>query len=519
MSAAAARRRVPCAARSSRPRSRVARSWCCRWSGCWSGRPGRALPARLTAPGVRDGAAAVAGLARPWPPRCRLAARRAAGLAAGPGRVPRPVAAAGAGDPAAGAAAGGRRRGAAARARPARPGRAAGCTTTFGITLPFTTAGGRGRRDVRGDAVPGGQPSRARCAPPTPGSRRPRPPSAPAAGRRSAGSRCRWSRPASRPARCCAGPGRWASSARRSPSPATSRARRRPCRWPSTWRWRPTPTAAIALSPGAAGRCRWPSLLALRDRWLAAGRGDRHVSLDARPCGVRPAATVHGWTSTLDGAPTARWSRVLGPNGAGKTTLLRALAGLLPLDGGRIELDGEVSTTPAAGISCRRSGAGRRGVPGLPALPAPDRARQRRVRAARRGDPPGGGRAAAPPSGWSGSGSPTSADRRPRQLSGGQAQRVALARALAGRPRAAAARRAAGRARRPHPADVRGRAAPPPRRLRGRAVLVTHDPLDALVLADRLVVVEDGRVVQEGDAGRRSAAPARAPTTWPGWSG
>ena len=51
----------------------------------------------------------------------------------------------------------------------------------------------------------------------------------------------------------------------------------------------------------------------------------------------------------------------------------------------------------------------------------------------------------------------------------------------------------------------------------GATLLVTHDPLDALVLADRLVIVEDGRIVQEGDAAD-DHRPARAPTTSPGWS-
>ena len=68
-------------------------------------------------------------------------ARRAAGLAAGPGRVPRPAAGPRAGHRAAGAAAGGRRRRAAAGVRPARAWSVSGSTSTFGITLPFTTAG------------------------------------------------------------------------------------------------------------------------------------------------------------------------------------------------------------------------------------------------------------------------------------------------------------------------------------------------------------------------------------------
>lgn len=49
------------------------------------------------------------------------------------------------------------------------------------------------------------------------------------------------------------------------------------------------------------------------------------------------------------------------------------------------------------------------------------------------------------------------------------------------------------------------------------AVLVTHDPLDAMVLADRLVVVEDGRVVQEGPP--RTSPGGRGRTTSPDWSG
>src|SRR5690606_39327625 len=41
----------------------------------------------------------------------------------------------------------------------------------------------------------------------------------------------------------------------------------------------------------------------------------------------------------------------------------------------------------------------------------------------------------------------------------------------------------------------------------GASLLVTHDPLDALVLADRLVIVEAGHVVQEGDAATITAQP------------
>jgi molybdate transport system ATP-binding protein len=98
-------------------------------------------------------------------------------------------------------------------------------------------------------------------------------------------------------------------------------------------------------------------------------------------------------------------------------------------------------------------------------------------------------------------------DRRPGQLSGGQAQRAALARALVGQPRVLlldeplsaldARTRLTVRAElRRHLADFAG-----------STVLVTHDPVDAMALADRVVVVEDGRVVQEGAPAEVSRHP------------
>jgi molybdate transport system ATP-binding protein len=99
------------------------------------------------------------------------------------------------------------------------------------------------------------------------------------------------------------------------------------------------------------------------------------------------------------------------------------------------------------------------------------------------------------------------ARRKPRQLSGGQAQRVALARALAVEPdlllldEPLAALDA--RTRLETRAELHRHLAAHP----GATLLVTHDPLDALVLADRLVIVEGGRVVQEGDAATITARP------------
>ncbi|TFB83800.1 ATP-binding cassette domain-containing protein [Cryobacterium algoricola] len=88
------------------------------------------------------------------------------------------------------------------------------------------------------------------------------------------------------------------------------------------------------------------------------------------------------------------------------------------------------------------------------------------------------------------------ADRKPGALSGGQAQRVAVARALAARPRLLLL---------DEPMTSLDVAAVPAQRqllhrmLSDRSViLVTHDPLDALALADRVIVLEHGRIVEAG---------------------
>jgi molybdate transport system ATP-binding protein len=90
------------------------------------------------------------------------------------------------------------------------------------------------------------------------------------------------------------------------------------------------------------------------------------------------------------------------------------------------------------------------------------------------------------------------AGRRPRTLSGGQAQRVALARALAVRPQLLLLDEPLSAldvdTRREIRAGLRRHLA----EFEGASLLVTHDPLDAMALADRLIVIENGQVVQEG---------------------
>ncbi len=198
---------------------------------------------------------------------------------------------------------------------------------------------------------------------------------------------------------------------------------------------------------------------------------------------------------------------VVGPNGAGKSTLLGALAGLLAIDSGRIELDGEVLDEPAAGrfVESRRRAIGvvfqdlllfeHMSVVENVAFGLRSRGRPRRE--ARR--------AAAE---WLDRfGLADLADARPGALSGGQAQRVALARALAFGPKLllldepfaaldATTRSTVRREVRAHLATL---AVP--------KVLVTHDAVEAITLADRIVVLEGGRIVQEGTPDEIRAHP------------
>ncbi|WP_238007175.1 ABC transporter ATP-binding protein [Dactylosporangium sp. AC04546] len=192
---------------------------------------------------------------------------------------------------------------------------------------------------------------------------------------------------------------------------------------------------------------------------------------------------------------------LLGPNGAGKTTALRALAGLQPLSTGHVRIGGDDVTRVAP--ERRPIGVVFQDYLLFPHLTALDNVAfgPRRHGLHRRA-------ARAQAEAWLARvGLAEHARRKPRQLSGGQAQRVALARALAvdpvllllDEPLAALDARTRLETR----AELHRHLADHP----GATLLVTHDPLDALVLADRLVIVEDGRVVQDGDAAAVTARP------------
>jgi molybdate transport system ATP-binding protein len=201
---------------------------------------------------------------------------------------------------------------------------------------------------------------------------------------------------------------------------------------------------------------------------------------------------------------------ILGPNGAGKTTLLRIVSGLVPLDEGRVEVNGTVfedtatrtSLTPEARrvgflfqdhglfphLSVLDNVAFGLRARGVDRVAAHARANEwlERVDLARY------------------------ASSRPSALSGGQSQRAALARVLVTDPQAllldeplaavdASARLELRRALREHLSTFAG-----------VRLIVTHDPLEAASLAERVVVLEDGHVTQEGPFGDVSSRPRSA---------
>ncbi len=198
---------------------------------------------------------------------------------------------------------------------------------------------------------------------------------------------------------------------------------------------------------------------------------------------------------------------VLGPNGAGKTTLLRVLAGLQRLDLGSVRLEARVLEDTSVGL---RLPPEERSVamvhqdlllfPHLSVLAnvafGPRARRRSRAEA---------NRVAAR---WlERMGLAELAPRRPHELSGGQAQQVALARALATEPdlllldEPMSSLDVAARL------DARRRLGQHLRAFAGPCVLVTHDPLEALTLGDRLAVLEAGRITQVGSPAEVTRRP------------
>jgi molybdate transport system ATP-binding protein len=216
----------------------------------------------------------------------------------------------------------------------------------------------------------------------------------------------------------------------------------------------------------------------------------RHVDVDLQLC---------------DGERVA----LLGPNGAGKSTVLGILAGVLRPDTGRAELDGRVlfdlgrpdvgPQSPRVPSAHHWSPPWSRGTAMLAQDPLlfPHLTVRENVAFGPRSRGKSTAEARRVADRWlTEVGAQEFATRKPAQLSGGQAQRVAIARALATEPRLLLLDEPL--------AALDVGAAPALRRVLRQvlaersAVLVTHDLLDALLLAHRVLVLEEGRIVEAG---------------------
>ncbi|MFD9010193.1 ABC transporter permease [Streptomyces sp. NPDC059552] len=296
---------------------------------------------------------------------------------------------------------------------------------------------------------------------------------------------------------------------------------------------------AIAMGVLVALRGRWTGTPVAREAAVAPPGPEDPAAPDFGPAATGPATTAATGTAgapppydgghwplhavvtgfnelALDAAPGTTIA-VVGENGAGKTTLLRALLGLTPRAHAELRLGDtdvtalpphkrQVAWVPQDGALFPHLTAVANTAYGLRARGVPRAEARREARA------------------WLDRlGVLHLADRRPAQLSGGQAQRVALARALAARPRlllldeplAALDQTTRARVRHTLRTHLAG--------FGGVCLIVTHDPVEAVSLADRVLVLADGRALQDAPPAEVTRHP-RSPwvarmlgrNAWPG---
>ncbi len=204
----------------------------------------------------------------------------------------------------------------------------------------------------------------------------------------------------------------------------------------------------------------------------------------------------------------ASTTALLGPNGAGKSTIVAALAGLLPIDEGTIEIRGIIVDSPGDNVFVgpieRNVGVVFQDHLLFDHLSVRDNI-MFGPRSKRRSTSKATAAADALLARFEIS---DLAERFPQELSGGQAQRVALARALAIDPdvllldEPLSALDVGSRSR------VRQSLADHLDLFAGPRLLITHDPTDAFLLADRIIVLEHGRVTQAGSPDEIRRHPA-----------
>ncbi|WP_258727051.1 sulfate/molybdate ABC transporter ATP-binding protein [Cellulomonas sp. NS3] len=252
--------------------------------------------------------------------------------------------------------------------------------------------------------------------------------------------------------------------------------------------------AGTGRAPGAEAGARGRSL-----------RADVRVHRPA--CGAAEAFTLDVRLDLDPGQVLA----VVGPNGAGKSTLLAVLAGLLRPSAGTVHLAGRALThVDATGRVHAAVPPEQRGVGLLGQDPRlfPHLSALENVAFGPRAHGTSRAAARAAAAAWLDAvGLPGLAARRPGELSGGQRQRVALARALAARPHALLLDEPVAALDATHAPLVRQLLREQVTRTGTTTVVVTHDVLDAVVLADRVLVLDAGRAVHDGPTGAVLAAP------------
>ncbi|MFD0265615.1 ABC transporter permease [Streptomyces sp. NPDC127106] len=284
----------------------------------------------------------------------------------------------------------------------------------------------------------------------------------------------------------------------------------------------PSPTPAVAAPPvtappGADPRDPAPDE-APDEAEAGAGAGAGGTGSGPHGGGRWPLhASVTGFTELTLDAPPGTTIAVVGENGAGKTTLLRALLGLTPRAHAELRLGADdvtalpphrrqVAWVPQDGALFPHLSALANTAYGLRARRVPRAEARREARLWL--DRLGVGHLA---------------HRKPGQLSGGQAQRVALARALAARPRLLLLDEPLASLDQATRAHVRHMLRTHLAGFGGVCLIVTHDPVEAVSLADRVLVLAEGRALQDAPPAEVTRHP-RSPwvarmlgrNAWPG---
>jgi putative spermidine/putrescine transport system ATP-binding protein len=246
------------------------------------------------------------------------------------------------------------------------------------------------------------------------------------------------------------------------------------------------------------------------------GAGASAAALQERIDKPTPAAPIllslkaivkaYGAVSALGGidleVPDGQIVTILGPSGSGKTTLLKVVAGFEMPDSGEVELAGRVIThaTPAS----RGIGMVFQNYALFPHMRVAENIafplQMRRLPRSEIRDRVGRALALVGLTGYEG--------RYPRELSGGQQQRVALARAIVFEPRLLLLDEPFGALDRKLREQMQLEVKHLQRRLGITALFVTHDQEEALVLSDRIAVMNGGSIEQIGSPADVYARPA-----------